>query len=227
MGAMKTGSSLSDARSWPRLIESLARICKQYPIDRKILAVQSHHAGQLILQSLAKCSGGWLNLRAVTPAELAWDAIAAEASARGLMAADDVTLEGTVIEAYQGTKRAFFPERPPLGLLSAIQRTILELRNAEVTPAKLRSSRVITPEKASDLAAILEQYTAALRRDSLLDEAGIYSLAIGKSSARTTLLVPAGFKALGLCRKLLSCYGAGRVLTVAEDPARSHRQQNR
>ena len=66
-------------RPRPKIIESLARVCEQYPIDRKILVVQNHHAGQLILQSLARCSGGWLNLRAVTPAELAWDAIAAEA----------------------------------------------------------------------------------------------------------------------------------------------------
>jgi ATP-dependent helicase/nuclease subunit B len=159
-----------------------------------------------------------MNLRAATPGELAWEVIAAEASAKGLTAADDLTLEGIVIEAYQGTKRAFFPDRPPLGLLSAIQRTLLELRNAGITPEKLRCSRVIKKEKAHDLAAILKHYTAALRRDSLLDEAELYRSATGKSSTQTTLLVPACLKALGLCREFVKSYGAGRVITIAEDP---------
>jgi len=140
MGGRLKKSSDPEVCGWPGLIESLARICEECPVDRKILLVASHHAGQLILQSLARRSGGWLNLRAPTPAELAWEAIAADASAKGLAAADDITLEDIVIEAYHATRRSFFPEEPPLGLFAAIQRTLLEIRNAGITPEQLRAS---------------------------------------------------------------------------------------
>jgi hypothetical protein len=66
MGEMKSSFMSARKGSWPRLIESLAHICGQYATDRKIFLVQNHHAGQVILQSLARCAGGWLNLRAMT-----------------------------------------------------------------------------------------------------------------------------------------------------------------
>jgi len=218
MGGRLKKSSDPEVCGWPGLIESLARICEECPVDRKILLVASHHAGQLILQSLARRSGGWLNLRAATPAELAWEAVAADASAKGLAAADDITIEGIVIEAYQATRRSFFPDQPPLGLLAAIQRTLLEIRNAGITPEQLRASPVIQAEKARELAAILKHYTAALRRDSLLDDTDLYRLAAGKSSPQTILLLPSSLKATGLCRQFIKSYAAGRVVTLAEDP---------
>ncbi len=218
MGGTVKKSSDPERRGWPEIVESLARVCEEAPVDRKILLAPNHHAGQLILQSLARCSGGWLNLRAATPAELAWEAIAADASAKGLAAADDTTLEGIVIEAYQATRRAFFPDQPPLGLLAAIQRTLLEIRNAGITPELLRASPVIKAEKARDLVAILKHYTAALRRDSLLDDADLFRLAAGKPSPLTTLLLPSSLKATGLCRQFIKSYAAGRVVTLAEDP---------
>jgi len=55
-GTFKKSSGL-EVRSRPRLIESLARVCEESPVDRKILLVANHHAGQLILQSLARRSG--------------------------------------------------------------------------------------------------------------------------------------------------------------------------
>jgi ATP-dependent helicase/nuclease subunit B len=218
MGGTVKKSSGPEVRGWPGLVESLARVCEEAPIDRKILLVPNHHAGQLILQSLARLSRGWLNLRAATAAELAWEAIAVDASAKGLSAADDITLEGILIEAYQATRRAFFPDQPPLGLLAAIQRTLLEIRNAGITPEQLRASPLIKAEKARDLAAILKHYTAALRRDSLLDDADLYRLAAGKSSPQTILLLPSSLKATGLCRQFIQSYAAGRIVTLAEDP---------
>ena len=167
---MTTASPESNA--WPKLIESLAGICKQHPIDRKVLLVQNHHSGQLILRAVAKCSGGWLNLYALTPAQLAWESIASEASARGLAPADDVAVEGLILEAYQSTRRSFFPENPPLGLLAAIGHAISELRIAGVQPADLRSPKAIHRPKAIDLAGIMDKYVAMLDRESLLDEAG-------------------------------------------------------
>ncbi len=100
MGGTVKKSSATEVRGWPRLIEVLARVCEEAPIDRKILLVPNRHSGQLILKSLASRAGGWLNLRAATPAEMAWEAIAADASAKGLTAADDITLECIVVEGY-------------------------------------------------------------------------------------------------------------------------------
>jgi hypothetical protein len=190
----------------PRLIESLTRVCKEHPVDRKVLLVRNHHAGQLILHSLARCGGGWLNLRAMTPAGLA---------AEGLTAADDLALEAIVIDAYESIKRSFFPDRPPLGLIAAIQRAISELRIAGVTPEQLRE---LKSPKARELAAMLDRYTAALRRDGLLDEAELYRMASGKSSPQTTLLLPQHLKTIGLCRAFVASYRAGRVITLEEDP---------
>jgi ATP-dependent helicase/nuclease subunit B len=193
----------------PRIIESVVRVCKQYPVDRKVLLVRNHHAGQLMLQSLARCAGGWLNLRAMTPADLA---------AENLTAADDLTLETIVIEAYHDTKRAFFPDKPPLGLIAAVYRTLVELRIAAVKPAHLRAMK---SPKGSDLAAILERYESALKRDRLLDEAETYRLSAGTKTPGTTLLLPPTLRTVGLCREFVNSCRAGRTITLEEDAAGS------
>ena len=174
--------------SWPKIVKEIAEVCREHPTNRKLLLVENYQAGQLILQTVAKCAGGWLNLIAVTPLDLAWSAIEADASAKGLKAADELSLECFVLNSYNKIRRSFFPDSPPLGLISAIARTIAELRIAGVAPAELRRIRNIYKAKAADLAALMKELEAELTRSSLLDEAEIYEMARGKSEGTLHLI---------------------------------------
>ena len=207
---------------WPRIIGETAEVCKKYPTHRKLLLIQNHHAGQLILQSVAKCAGGWLNLHAVTPTELAWSAIATEASTKGLDAADVLRIECIVLNAYNKVRRAFFPDNPPLGLISALTRTISELRIANVGVEELRKNKKLNPRKAEDIAAIMEGYVKELSGNSLLDEAGIYRFALAEKEPagrrRSQFLIPSSLQITGLCKEFVQWYAAEDIFIINEDP---------
>jgi len=205
--------------SWPKIVKEIAEVCREHPTNRKLLLVENYQAGQLILQTVAKCAGGWLNLIAVTPLDLAWSAIEADASAKGLKAADELSLECFVLNSYNKIRRSFFPDSPPLGLISAIARTIAELRIAGVAPAELRRIRNIYKAKAADLAALMKELEAELTRSSLLDEAEIYEMARGKSLPEgTLLLIPSSIKVTDLCREFVERYGENHIIIINDDP---------
>lgn len=205
--------------SRPRIVKEIAKVCAKLPSNRKLLLVESHQAGQLLLQGVAKCAGGWLNLHPVTPLDLAWSAIEAEASAKEMNPADELSLECMVLTAYNKIRRSFFPNNPPLGLISAIAKTVSELRIAQVAPEELRRAKNINPAKAADLAGIMKEFAAELSRASLLDEAKIYKMATGKPLPEGAfLLIPTSIKVTALCRGFLESCGANRILIINDDP---------
>ncbi|NLT67456.1 MAG: hypothetical protein GXX84_12715 [Acidobacteria bacterium] len=205
--------------SWPRLVKEIAEVCGKYPSSRKLLLVENYQAGQLLLQAVAKCAGGWLNLTALTPLDLAWSAVESEASAKGIKSADELSLECIVLNAYNKIQRSFFPDNPPLGLISAIAKTVSELRIAQIAPEELKRAKNINRAKARDLAGIMEELEAELSRASLLDEAGIYEMATGKSLPEGAfLMIPSSIKVTTLCREFLESYGENHIIIINDDP---------
>lgn len=208
--------------SWPRIIKEISDFCKKHPTDRKVVLVQNHHSGQLIIQSVAKSAGGWLNLHALTPLDLAWRAIESEASAKGFEAVDELRNECIVLNAYNKIQRSFFPANPPLGLISALAKTIAELRIAQVSLESLKQNKGMNPAKTEELAGIMEECIAELDRNSLLDEAGIYRLAImtkeSMGHSQEKLLVPSSLRIAGLCKEFVREYGGADIIIIGEDP---------
>lgn len=205
--------------SQARIIQELAGFCRNNPIAKKLVLVQNSYSGQLILQSLARCTGGWVNLHAITPLVLAWDIIGPEVAMKELIAADAAQIEGIVLTAYNKIQRSYFPADPPLGLISALAQTISELRIAQVLLTDLEQNGKIHPAKARDLAEIMKGYLAELGRNALLDAAAIYELAIQKAlPTGTFLLMPSSFQAAGLCREFLLKIGGEGIVVLNEDP---------
>lgn len=205
--------------SWPVIVREIAEVCGKYPSSRKLLLAGNYQAGQILLQAVAKCAGGWLNLQPVTPLDLAWSAVEAEASAKEAKPADELSLECIVFNAYNKIPRTFFPDNPPLGLLSAIAKAVAELRAARVPPEKLMRATKLNPAKAADLAGIMKEFAAELSRTSLLDEVGIYEMAAGKSLPEGAfLLVPSSIRVTQLSREFIESYGADRIIIINDDP---------
>lgn len=83
-----------DGAEAPRLMQSLARVCREYPTAEKVLVVAGYQVGHAMLGTLARVTGGWLNIRLATPLTLAVD-----------VAAPRMAAEGRVLLAWISTER--------------------------------------------------------------------------------------------------------------------------
>jgi hypothetical protein len=210
-----------DARleSWPMLVGAVAGVCAKYPVARKLLLVQDHQAGRLLLDACAAAAGGWLNLHAVTAFDLAWKAAMPKAAAKELEAADALSLECLVLAAYDAVPKKFFPPAPSFGLIAALSRVLSELRIAGITADDMAKNTAGNPSKNADLAALMKAYVKELRRNALLDEAGVYELAAGAVIPPDSfLLVPPSVRVTPRSRQFLLAWAGDRVIPVDDDP---------
>ncbi|HEX9688008.1 MAG TPA: PD-(D/E)XK nuclease family protein [Thermoanaerobaculia bacterium] len=168
-------------RERPRLVEALAAVCRESPLDEKVLVAPSRFVGHQIAEALARSGAAWVHLRiesvgslahGVVGPSLAHEGLTLLSRAQALALIEQACAEALPPSSYFGELSA----RP--GLHRAIQSTFHELRAAGITPAALPEDAFGDPKKAADLKAVLERYETALAKGNFVDRAEVLRRAV-------------------------------------------------
>ncbi len=216
----------------PKIIAcSLADVVEESSAKRKLLICPDINYGREVLAALARSSGGWIgweatNLRSIAQ-EIAFVSLAETKRTPG----SDIAIGALVNQALDEVlaKRTANPElralKESIGFRNMIRDSVLELRNAGVSPEVIRAKSA-GGSALRDLAAILETYERLLESSGLIDPAGIFQVAIREFDTEApyvldcaVFIVPS-LRTRGLRARLLDLikkHGA-KVLTTPSPP---------
>jgi ATP-dependent helicase/nuclease subunit B len=211
----------------PRHIEELARVCREKPLEEKILVVPSLQVGYQILEALARSGQSWVNLRVETVRTLAHAAIGPAlvrdgwkllSRAQSLALVEQACVEALTAGSYFGS----LADRP--GLHRSFQRTFDELRAAGLAAENLPESAFTDRRKHRELREVLRRYTEALETGRFVDGIEVLRRSLravetgeAKGNGVIYLLVgPAELSALE--ETFVEKLAAGRLVLLAADP---------
>jgi PD-(D/E)XK nuclease superfamily protein len=218
-----------EEKSLPRLIEALAAICREVPLDEKVLIAPSRFVGHQLVEALARSGTSWIQLRVESVRSLAHSvagpAIAEEGRTLLSRAQALALIEQACAETL--TAASYFGElslRP--GLHRAIQNTFDELRSAGISTAALPEAAFGEPKKARELKQILAAYEAALERGRFVDRPGVLRRAVETlrktpTSTGPLHLLAGSFELSAAERELVDRISGGRLRTLEEDAPES------
>jgi len=209
----------------PRLVESLAAVCRELPLEEKVLVAPSRFVGHQIAEALARSGTPWVHLRVESVGSLAHGvvgpALAEEgrtllSRAQALALVEQACAEALGPSSYFGELAA----RP--GLHRAIQSTFHELRSAGIPPAALPGDAFGDSTKAADLKAVFERYETALSKGDFVDRADVLRRAVSVLRAKThpsaaLYLLAAANEMSGVEAELVERLSAGRLRVLESD----------
>ncbi|HEV8609834.1 MAG TPA: PD-(D/E)XK nuclease family protein [Thermoanaerobaculia bacterium] len=215
----------AEEKKRPRLIESLAEVCREFPLDEKVLVSPSYRIGHQIAEALARSGTPWVHLRIESVRGLALAIAGPEIAAEGLTLLSRAQALALVEQACAETldSSSYFGElafRP--GLHRAIQSTFDELRAAGISPAALPESAFGDPRKVADLKAVLERYESSLARGKFVDRAEVLRRAVDALAKKPRIagplyLVAGSFELSAVERELLDLVSGGKVRVLESD----------
>jgi len=211
-----------------RLVGELARVCREHPLDEKILVAPSLAIGHQLVERLGREGEPWMNLRIETVRTLAHGLVGpglAREGRRLLSRAQALALVEQACGEALDDASYFGPLRGLPGFHRAVHRTFEELRAAGISPARLPAAAFADGRKRRELAAILGKYDAALAAGRFVD--GIDVLRRALDAAPPTpppggplYLLPNGHELAAVERALVERIAGDRLLPLAcEDPA--------
>ncbi|MBN1222098.1 MAG: PD-(D/E)XK nuclease family protein [Candidatus Aminicenantes bacterium] len=161
----------------------MADYLKAHVLDEKIFVVPSYVIGHQIGESLVARGHSWINLRFMTLPSLGQDAAGFELSKRKLKKVTGTASLFLVEHIFrrlkeEGTLRYFKELEISSGLTRALQRSIAALRLAGLESKNLESGQFINENKGKEIILLLKEYEKELETRLLLDQAGIYNLAL-------------------------------------------------
>ncbi len=211
----------------PRLIEELARVCRERPLEEKVLVAPSLLIGHQIVEALARSGRPWVNLRVETVRHLA-HALVGPALARDgwrlLSRAQSLALIEQACADVLNESSYFgrLLDRP--GLHRSLQAAFDELRSAGLTPDTLPEIAFADRRKHRELRGVLGNYEKALESGRFLDGLEVLRRALRAvessppPASETTYLLPAVTELSTLERAFLEKLAAGRLEPLAPDP---------
>ena len=211
-----------------RVIEELARICRERPLEEKVLVSPSLAIGHTLVERLAREGHDWTNLRVETVRTLAAAAVGPQLASGGwkiLSRAQTLALveQACAESAAPGGYFGSIADRP--GLHRALQETLEELRAAGLSADTLPRQAFADGRKHNELTGILRRYTAALREGKSVDGIEVLRRAIEaadrvpRAGEGALYLVVAAEELSALERALLDrLAGARRVLLAGDAP---------
>jgi ATP-dependent helicase/nuclease subunit B len=214
-----------EEKSVPRLVEALAAVCRELPLDEKVLIAPSRFVGHQLVEALVRSGTPWIQLRveslrslahSVAGPGIADEGLTLLSRAQALALIEQACAETLTAESYFGELSA----RP--GLHRAIQNTFDELRSAGISPAELPDAAFGDARKVSELKKVLAAYEKALARGKFLDRAEVLRRAIAelRRSPRSpdSLYLLAGSFELSIAeRELVDRISGMRLRTLEAD----------
>ena len=179
--------------------------------------------GHALVERLAREGHPWMNLRIATVRTLALDLVGPELARDGvrlLSRAQTLSLvehacsEALDADSYFGALR----ERP--GLHRALQRTLEELRAADIGPRAIPLAAFADRRKAREIRGILQRYDAALASGRYVDSLGVLRRAAAHEAPNRGVhyLVPEDAELSELERRLLERLAGDRLEKLRVDP---------
>jgi RecB family exonuclease len=206
-----------------RLIEELARVCREHPLVEKILVAPSLPIGHQLLERLARAGHPWMNLRVETVRTIAHGLVGAAIAREGLKLLSRAQALALVEQACAEalTDKSYFgPLRSLAGFHRAVHRTFDELRAAGISPAALPAAAFTDPRKRRELKAILGKYDEALKQGRFIDDAEVLRRAVAAAAPATGLIyvLPEGQDLGAIERALLERLAGDRLTALATNP---------
>ncbi|MGE5278017.1 MAG: PD-(D/E)XK nuclease family protein [Acidobacteriota bacterium] len=209
------------------LVEELARVCRERPLEEKILVAPSLAVGRQLVERVARSGTPWINLRVETPRTLAHSLVGAELARQGcglLSRAQALALvEQACVEALgPGSYFGGLSDRP--GLHRALQATLDELRAAGLSPEAIPESAFSDPKKHRELREVFRRHAAALEAGNVADGIEVLrraaqALEAGRCAAEgATYILPSAAELSALERGFLERLAADRLVALAADP---------
>lgn len=207
----------------PRLVEALAAVCRELPLEEKVLIAPSRFVGHQLIEALARSGTPWIHLRVESVRSLAHSVAGAAIAEAGLTLLSRAQALALIEQACAETltPASYFgelAERP--GLHRAIQNTFDELRSAGISPAALPEGAFGDPRKVLELKSVLAVYEAALARGNFVDRPEVLRRAVQElrenPRSPTALYLLAGSFELSAAEKELVDRVSGSRLRILE-----------
>jgi RecB family exonuclease len=163
-------------------VEQLAALCGAHVTRNKWVFVPSHWIGRTIGERLARGGTNWLNLRFVTPLDIALRMGAPFLVERGIDPSEEGLGPALMMRLLldlpeQGGYFRPLADQPTMA--QALWMTVRELRMAAVKSGDLKASAFETPAKHAELRALLDAYEKFLAENKRADMAAVYEEAVG------------------------------------------------
>lgn len=211
----------------PRLMEELARVCRERPLEEKILVAPSLLIGYQIVEALARSGQPWVNLRVETARHLAHALVGPSLARDGwrlLSRAQSLALiELACAEVL--TENSYFGrllDRP--GLHRSLQNAFDELRAAGLTSDTLPEIAFADRRKHRELRDVLGSYARALESGRFVDGLEVLRRALKAvessppAATQISYLLAGATELSSQERAFLEKLAAGRLITLPADP---------
>jgi len=206
----------------------LADYVRSHVLAEKILVVPSFQIGHQIGESLAKEDHSWVNLRSVTLPALAQD-VAGLTISKGKLRRSTGSVTLFIVERIfrqlqeEGKFRYFGELEISSGLIRAFMRSVSDLRLAGMKANGLDENHFINRDKGKELILFLKRYEEELARLGLIDQAGVYELAIAELETKgpddsAHYLCFQDHPLSGLEREFLEKLAGDRLVLVPQGP---------
>lgn len=158
-------------------VDQLKRICSTYPTKSKWVFVPTHAIGRTLGERLAREGANWLNLRFVTPLDVAVPMGAPFLVERGIHPSEEGLGPALMMRLLLDlpTENAYFrPLADHPTMAQVLWTTMRELRMAGVRGGTLKVEAFSSPVKYHELATLLLAYESFLAQHNLGDMATVY-----------------------------------------------------
>jgi len=172
-----------------RLIDSIARACREHPLEEKVLVAPSLAIGHSLVERLAREGHSWVHLRVETVRTIALRIAGPDLSREGLRLLSRAQALALVEQACAEFLKpnSYFGElRDRPGFHRALQRTFEEMRAAGLTAAALPAGAFDDPRKLRELKGILARYDEDLAAGRFIDSATVLRRAATAACATGT-----------------------------------------
>lgn len=158
-------------------IEQLKECCKQFPTRSKWVFVPSHAIGHTLGERLVLEGTNWLNLRFVTPLDIALRMGAPFLVERGVDPSEEALGPALMMRLLMDMPQQggyFRPLANHPTLAQALWATVRELRMAGLAAKDLKGDAFASPVKHAELVSLLGRYEAFLTANQRADMATVY-----------------------------------------------------
>ncbi|HYB53923.1 MAG TPA: hypothetical protein VEG84_08655, partial [Thermoanaerobaculia bacterium] len=208
------------------LLDSLAGVCRDRPLEEKVLIAPSLLIGHELAERVARAGTPWINLRVETVRTLAHALVARDLAREGrrllsraqaLALVEQACAQALGEDSYFG----FLSDRP--GLHRAVQSALDELRAAGVGPDRLPAGAFGDRRKHRALQETFRRHEEALEAGRYVDRAEVLRraeavLAPTPSSEGPIYLLPGSTVLSPLERRFLERLAGQRLIALSEGP---------
>lgn len=168
-------------------VEQLKQVCRDHPVQTKWVMVPYPGLRWTLAERLLLEGCNWLNLRIVTPFQLALEEAAPRLLAEGVNPSPD-SLGPSLLQNFLHQRSGYFaPLILQPGMAEALWRSLQEFRMAGLRSKDLR--RLPANERREELIWLTRRYEEHLKKESLADRATLFEASSGKAVASQDWLI--------------------------------------